>query len=78
MRGKAMKIGFIFPGQGAQSLGMGKDLYDQYEEVRQIYKQASQISGMDIAKLTFNSEETELFQTQNTQIAILKIGRAHV
>ncbi len=71
-----MKIGFIFPGQGAQSLGMGKDLYDQYEEVRQIYKQASQISGMDIAKLTFNSEETELFQTQNTQIAILTMSIA--
>ncbi len=71
-----MKIGFIFPGQGAQSLGMGKDLYDQYEEVRQIYKQASQISGMDIAKLTFNSEETELFQTKNTQIAILTMSIA--
>ena len=43
-----MKLGFIFPGQGAQSVGMGKDLYDEYEEIREIYQKASQISGIDI------------------------------
>lgn len=71
-----MKIGFVFPGQGAQSVGMGKDLYDKYDEVKEIYKKASEITGIDIAKLTFNSEETELFQTKNTQIAILVMSIA--
>lgn len=33
-----MKIAFMFPGQGAQTVGMGKDLYDKYEEIREVYK----------------------------------------
>lgn len=69
-----MKIGFIFPGQGAQSVGMGKDLYEAYEEIREVYKQASQIAGMDLAKLTFEAEEAELFQTKHTQMAILTMS----
>ncbi len=71
-----MKIAFIFPGQGAQSVGMGKDLYEKYEEIRKVYEKASKIAGIDIAKLTFDSEETELFQTKNTQIAILTMSIA--
>ena len=71
-----MKLGFIFPGQGAQSVGMGKDLYDEYEEIREIYQKASQISGIDIAKVTFDSPEDVLFQTKNTQIAILTMSIA--
>lgn len=66
-----MKIGFLFPGQGAQSVGMGKDLYEKYEEVKNVYEEASRILGVDIAKLTFESTEEELSQTKNTQIAIL-------
>lgn len=69
-----MKIGFIFPGQGAQSVGMGKDLYEAYDEIKQVYEKASEISGLDIAKLTFEGPETELFQTKNTQIAILTMS----
>lgn len=71
-----MKIGFIFPGQGAQSVGMGKDLYEAYEEVKQVYKKASEISGVDIAKITFEGPETELFQTKHTQLAILTMSIA--
>lgn len=66
-----MKLGFIFPGQGAQTVGMGKDLYDKYEEIQEVYKKASEILNIDIASLTFNSSEEELSQTKNTQIAIL-------
>lgn len=76
MRGNFMKIGFIFPGQGAQSVGMGKDLYETYAEVKQVYKKASEISGVDIAKLTFEGPEAELFQTKNTQLAILTMSVA--
>lgn len=71
-----MKIGFVFPGQGAQSVGMGKDLYEQYEEIREVYKRASQMAGVDIAKLTFDGPEAELFQTKNTQLAILTMSIA--
>ena len=66
-----MRIGFLFPGQGAQTVGMGKDLYEKYEEVKEIYKKASEILGVDVAKLTFESSEEELSQTKNTQISIL-------
>lgn len=65
-----MKIAFMFPGQGAQTVGMGKDLYDKYEEIREVYKEASEISGKDIAELTFNSTMEELSKTENTQLAI--------
>ena len=65
-----MKIAFMFPGQGAQTVGMGKDLYDKYEEIREVYKKASEISGKDIAELTFNSTMEELSKTENTQLTI--------
>ena len=71
-----MKIAFLFPGQGAQSVGMGKDLYEKYEEIRKVYENASKIAGIDIAKLTFEADEAELFQTKNTQIAILTMSIA--
>lgn len=69
-----MKIGFLFPGQGAQSIGMGKDLYDSYDEIKELYKKVSQIVGIDIANLTFNSSEEELSETKNTQIAIFTMS----
>ena len=65
-----MKIAFMFPGQGAQSVGMGQDLYEKYEEVRNIYGIASEISGKDIAQISFNSTIEELSKTENTQLAI--------
>ena len=71
-----MKIGFLFPGQGAQSVGMGKDLYEQYNEVKQIYSNASSLLGIDLAKLTFESDEQTLCETKNTQITILVMSLA--
>ena len=52
-----MKIGFLFPGQGSQTLGMGKDLYDQYEEAKKVYDRVSEITGVDIKKISFEGPE---------------------
>ena len=66
-----MKRAFLFPGQGAQTVGMGKDIYEKYEEARKVYDKASEISGIDIKKLCFEGPEENLNKTENTQIAIL-------
>lgn len=66
-----MKIGFLFPGQGTQYVGMGKDLYDKYEEVRNVYNSVNEITGIDIKKISFDGPEEVLNETKNTQIAIL-------
>ncbi len=71
-----MKRAFLFPGQGAQIVGMGKDIYERYDEAKKIYDEASKISGMDVKKLCFEGPEEELNQTENTQIAILTTSLA--
>ncbi len=69
-----MKLGFLFPGQGSQSVGMGKDLYEKYEEVRNIYDKVKEITGVDIAKITFDGPEDVLNETKYTQLAILTMS----
>jgi [acyl-carrier-protein] S-malonyltransferase len=71
-----MKRAFLFPGQGAQSVGMGKDIYEKYEEARKIYDKAKEVSGIDVKKLCFEGPEDKLNQTENTQIAILTTSLA--
>lgn len=71
-----MKRAFLFPGQGAQVVGMGKDIYEKYDEAKKIYEEASNISGIDIKKLCFEGPEEELNKTENTQIAILTTSLA--
>lgn len=71
-----MKIGFLFPGQGAQTVGMGKDLYEQYEEYKKVYDEVEKITGVNVADITYNSTEQELSQTKNTQICILTMSLA--
>lgn len=66
-----MKIGFLFPGQGSQSVGMGKDIYEEYEVARNIYKKVEELTGIDIAKISFEGAEETLNETKFTQLAIL-------
>lgn len=65
-----MKTAFLFSGQGAQKLGMAKDLYDEFDIVREIFDQASQVLGYDLRGLIDN-DEAKLNETQYTQPAIL-------
>lgn len=61
---------FLFPGQGAQFEGMGKDLYENHETARQLFDQANTILGFDITKVMFEGTAEELRQTKITQPAI--------
>lgn len=65
------KIGFVFPGQGAQYIGMGKEFYENFEECRKIYDEANELLGFDIKSLIFSGEAKELEITENNQPAIL-------
>jgi [acyl-carrier-protein] S-malonyltransferase len=69
-------IGFIFPGQGSQVLGMGRDLYNKFSEAKAVFDEASEATGLDIAKLCFEGPADELNKTENTQPAILTASLA--
>lgn len=65
------KIAFIFPGQGAQTVGMGKNIYENYESAKMVYDTANNTLGRDITKICFEGPEEDLKQTVNTQPAIV-------
>ena len=70
-----MSTAFIFPGQGAQVVGMGKDFYEKYEESREIFDKASELLGFDIKELCFENEK-DINITEYTQPALLTVSVA--
>lgn len=71
-----MNTAFLFPGQGAQAIGMGKEIYEKYEIARKIYDKVEEITGLDIKKICFDGPEDELTKTENAQLAILATSLA--
>lgn len=71
-----VKIAFIFPGQGAQYVGMGKDLYENLPNVAQVFDRADHALGFSIKDLCFEGPEEKLKETENTQPAILTMSIA--
>lgn len=65
------KTAFIFPGQGSQSIGMGKDLYENFPAARSIFEEADEALGFSLSEMCFAGNESDLQLTANTQPAIL-------
>ena len=64
------KHAYVFPGQGAQFVGMGKDLYDNYPKAKELFDQANKILGFNITDIIFNGTDEDLKQTKVTQPAV--------
>lgn len=71
-----MKAAFIFPGQGAQFVGMGKDLYENSSVAKNVFDKADGVLGFSLSQLCFNGSFEELTQTKNCQPAILTVSIA--
>ena len=69
-----MKTAFIFPGQGAQTVGMGKDFYDNFDVAKKLFEEADDALGYSIKRMCFEGSEDDLKLTANTQPAILVVS----
>jgi [acyl-carrier-protein] S-malonyltransferase len=69
-----MNIAYLFPGQGSQAVGMGKDLHNKSAEARELFARADGILGFPISKICFEGPEEELRLTRNTQPALLVVS----
>jgi len=69
-------MGFVFPGQGSQTPGMGKDLYDNYKSCKEIFEKANEILGFDLKQICFEGSKEELTKTEITQPALYTVSSA--
>ena len=70
------KIAFLFPGQGSQAVGMGKDLYDNFESAKNVFDTADKVLSKNISTMCFEGPEDSLKQTINTQPSIVTMSIA--
>lgn len=71
-----MKTALVFPGQGSQAVGMGKDLYENFTCAKEVFQQIDDILSLNLSKIMFEGPADELTQTQNTQPALMAVSIA--
>ena len=69
-----MSVAVVFPGQGSQFVGMGKDFYDKFDSVKEFYSNADKALGYSLSDIMFNGPENDLKLTQNTQPALVTMS----
>jgi [acyl-carrier-protein] S-malonyltransferase len=78
LKEKAMKTALIFPGQGSQAIGMGKDLADNFLEAREVFEEVDEVLQQNLSKVMWQGDEADLTNTANAQPAIMAVGIAVV
>ena len=71
-----MSYSFLYPGQGAQYVGMGQDLFEHSESVRSLFLEADRHADFDVAQVLFEGSDEQLKQTNITQVAITLVNLA--